>query len=492
MKVRERLRGVAFLAVICVVAVHAQGQNLNSQSAGPAASDPSMGSAGLGGRYAQRPVPAARGVSSGSDPQPYDPSQVTPDTNTLAGAQLFGVGSLTHARNIFDPSFSFSELGGTFPSTPGQTTPTGTLSSTTMVSGSLNFNRTWSRYHLTTIYNGGETFNRGYQNYNTQFHDLNVTQEVEWAKWHLLLRDDFVASAGAAFTGTGMGGPGLIAQTSKVLESSLNGIGQGFVPSETIQTANAMRYRNAALGQLEYSLNRRSAFTFSGSYGLLQFTDAAYISSHMLNAQAGYDYLLNPANSIAVLASYGKIDYTGTANTVTNYVAELAYGRKITGRLAFQVAAGPEQIRFINGMSGQVWYGSVNSALTYQGRRAGYSLSFMRGLSSGSGIFLGAKSNTLVVAAHDRITRFWTGSVNSGYAINDSLAPAGSPTVRFENWFVGGNLGRQLGSHFQMNFSYGVQRQHGPAVCPIVGGCGVNGFQQTFGITVNGHLRRNE
>ena len=32
----------------------------------------------------------------------------------------------------------------------------------------------------------------------------------------------------------------------------------------------------------------------------------------MVDGQAGYDYLLDPANSIAILASYGKIDYTGT------------------------------------------------------------------------------------------------------------------------------------------------------------------------------------
>ena len=73
-----------------------------------------------------------------------------------------------------------------------------------------------------------------------------------------------------------------------------------------------MRYRNSVLGQAEYSFSRRSAFTFSGSYGLLHFPNAGYVSSHMLNAQAGYDYLLDPRNSIAILASYGKIDYTGT------------------------------------------------------------------------------------------------------------------------------------------------------------------------------------
>ena len=73
----------------------------------------------------------------------------------------------------------------------------------------------------------------------------------------------------------------------------------------------------------------------------------------MVNAQAGYDYLLDPSNSIAILASYGKINYTGTGTTTigngdstTDYLGALAYGRKITGRLAFQVAAGPQEIHF--------------------------------------------------------------------------------------------------------------------------------------------------
>ena len=31
--------------------------------------------------------------------------------------------------------------------------------------------------------------------------------------------------------------------------------------------------------------------------------------------QAGYDYLLDPLNSVAILASYGKIDYTRTGSS---------------------------------------------------------------------------------------------------------------------------------------------------------------------------------
>ena len=65
------------------------------------------------------------------------------------------------------------------------------------------------------------------------------------------------------------------------------------------------------------------------------------------------------------------------------------------------------------------------------------------------------------------------------------------PTVRFNNWFVGANLGRQLGAHLQLNFNYGIQRQNSPAICPVAN-CGVTGFQQTFGMTVNWHLHPNE
>jgi len=128
----------------------------------------------------------------------------------------------------------------------------------------------------------------------------------------------------------------------------------------------AMRYMNAVLGEAEYSFSRRSAFTFSGSYGLLHFTDAGYIGSHMLNAQAGYDYLLNPKNSIAVLASYGKIDYTGASNSTVDYLANLPLeGRLLDGWRSKQ-RAGRKQIR-VNGAGNgnfQLWTWSVNTALS--------------------------------------------------------------------------------------------------------------------------------
>ena len=487
MKWRYTIWALAFALALCVTGVRAQDQQQNSQSASPTPIPPP--NSGGGGGYSKPPAPAARGVSPAYDAPTYDPAQVVPDTNTLSGAQLLGVGSLEHTHNIFDPSISFSELGLITTGTGGQSN----VGSETIVNGILNFNRTWSRYHLTTVYNGGGIFYEGpvySYSQNTQYHDLAVSQQIDWERWHLVLRDDFTVSSGAAFTGTGMGGPGLFAGSSSLLGSSLNSIGQTFIPSQSIQTGNAMRYMNAVLGQAEYSLSRRSTFTFSGSYGLLHFIDAGYISSQMLNAQAGYDYQLDPKNSIAILAGYGKIDYTGTTNFITQYNAGLAYGRKITGRLALQVGGGPQLIRSASGTgSFQFWLASVNTALTYVWRRSGVSLSYARGLNAGSGVFMGATSNTFSGTANHQFTRFWAGSVNGGYALNNSLAPAGAATTGFTNLFGGASLGRQVGRRARISFSYGIWRQTSSSnACPVAS-CGGTGNQHTFGITVNWHLR---
>jgi hypothetical protein len=495
MKLRETSWILVAALALCATAAFAQDQKQDTSPIDPNAPLQPLYTNPSGG-YANKPIGAARGVTAPFDPQPYDPSQVTPDQNTLAGAAPFTIGSLQHNRNILDPAISFSQLGETLPGTTGQTI----LAGISVISGSLNFDRTWSEYHFTTIYNGGETFNEGFggaasasgsNSPRYQFHDLIVTQEANWARWHVLLRDDFTASPNATFAGQGVGGPGLVTQFSSLLGTSLNSLGQAFIPSETINTGNAMRYRNAVLGQAEYSFSRRSAFTFSGSYGLLHFTDAGYVSSSMLNAQAGYDYLLDPANSVAILGGYGKIDYTGTGISTTDYMGALAYGRRITGRLAFQVAAGPQEIHWA-GAGGlgnfHLLLASVNSALTYDRRRSGVSLAYVRGLSAGSGVFLGATGNTVSGSAHYEFTRFWTGTVDGGYSLNNSLAPAGAATQQFDNWFIGANLGRRVGPHAQINFNYGLQRQDNPPSCPVIS-CGITGYQQTFGLSVNWHLR---
>lgn len=510
MKIRMTNWTLVAALALCTTAAFAQDQKQDTSPIDPNAplqpldTNPTPS----GGNANRPPVGAVRGVEMPFDTQSYDPSQVTPDMNTLAGAEPISLGSLQHTRNTFDPTITVSQIGQTTPGKGGKTVLTGI----SMASGSLIFNRNWSTYHFSTVYSGGETFNLGYNAASTffgqisphyQYHDLTVTQEAAWARWHILLRDDFTATPGAAFTGQGMGGPGLTSQFSSMLGTSLNSFGQQFQPAETINTGQVMRYRNSILGQAEYSFSRRSAFTFSGSYGLLDFASTGYFNSTMVDGQAGYDYLLDPSDSIAILGSYGRINFTGTGisstgtttiasgNSVQDYVGALAFGRKITGRLAFQAAAGPQEIQFTGaGGAGNfhILFASVNSALTYERRRSGLAFNYGRGLTGGSGVFLGATSNTFSGSAHHQFSRSLTGGINAGYAMNESLSQAGVATAKFDNWFVGANLGRRVGQHVQVDFNYGATEQNNPTTC-LVAGCGGTGLQQTIGLSINWHLR---
>src|ERR1700681_258050 len=149
---KQQMMIVASAAMaLCVAAVQAQDQKEDPRSVNPI---PPISSTNSGGK----PAPAARGVNTAYDTQSYDPAQVEPDTNTLSGAEVFGVGSLQHSRNVFDPSITISSLGQT--GTIGIVGQTG-LHATNILGGSLNFNRTWSRYRLTASYNGGETIYQG-------------------------------------------------------------------------------------------------------------------------------------------------------------------------------------------------------------------------------------------------------------------------------------------------------------------------------------------
>ncbi len=491
MNVRARNWALAICLCTCGVTVFAQDQqqqpspidpNAPLQPLGPAQPTPGPG-------HNRPPVPAARGVSDPYDPQPYDPAQVTPDQNTLAGENPFTLGSLQHNRNVFDPSVSFSQLAQTYPQIGGGSN----LGAVSILNGILDFDRTWSGYHLALIYIGGESFNYAYSLNSSETHStfqsVSFAQDATWGRWHVLVRDDFMLSPGAAFTAQGFGGPGLVAQFSSLFGSPLTTLGQSFVPSETINTSSAQRYRNGFLGQAEYSLTRRSAFTVAGSYGLLHFNTPGFTNSTMVNAQAGYDYLLDPYNSFAILGSYGKIDFTGTASTTTDYGGALAYGRKITGRLAFQAAVGPQEIESRGSILGnfRLLYVTANSSLRYERRRGGLSLTFARGLTPGSGVFEGATSDTVSGNVNYRFNRLWSASFTSGYARNDSLTPTSTGRVNFDTWLFGASGGRQLGSHAQLNLIYGASDQRIPATCSVLI-CGVPGLQQTVGLTVSWHV----
>jgi hypothetical protein len=112
MKLPTKFRMIVVSAAMAlsVAAVHAQDQSRDPRSVNPIPPNSST-NAGASSGFGKSPIPAAHGVSALYDAQLYDPAQAEPDTNTLSGAEPFGVGSLQHSRDLFDPSFTVSSLG---------------------------------------------------------------------------------------------------------------------------------------------------------------------------------------------------------------------------------------------------------------------------------------------------------------------------------------------------------------------------------------------
>jgi hypothetical protein len=456
---------------------------------GQGSTDSSGGAAPVQDRGA---YPAARGVSAPDVDEPYAVPQTQPDTHALSGAESFSVGSLGGARDIIGVSLFANEYGSTWAGS-GTTQTTGAM---TTLGGNLNLNRTWNKSRFTAYYNGAASLGYAGSNGANQnrywYQDLRAEQVVNVGRWALTVHNDFLASPESGFGGQALGGPGLLGQFSPVSAVPLGVLNPGLSSSGSILTGPSMRIINTAMGEADYSLSRRTAITFSGSYGLLHFMSPGYVDSHQITGQLGYDYSLSPESTVALIAGYSRIRFIGSAAALDTSSFQVAYGRKITGRMALQIEGGPMNFRVRDPYSGAgsnlSW--TAHGVLTYQFRRIGYSLSYDHNVTAGSGVFFGSKSHDFTASAHRNLTRFWLADANVGYAINDSLEPATSTATGFHNWYAGANLTRQIGRSLGLSINYGIQRQRGfgGSGCPVAS-CGNTSLGQTFGVTFTWQLR---
>jgi hypothetical protein len=444
----------------------AQAQAQQAQGTGPIAPVGPIRQGTDSSAQRQIPTPAARSLNI----EPGATDQVRADTHTLSSIENLGMGSLSVVRSFVDPSFVFTQLGDSG-ITPGN------KSSSTSLGVNLSFDRNTSRSSLTGFYGGAQVLYHPDSSNNTMYHKLAVSQEIRWARWGLRLRDDLLISPEASFGGLDIGGLGL-SGGANTLQPSVG-------VSDTILTQRARRLSNAASGEINYSFSRRSIVTLAGSYASLHFMEPGYIDSRRITGRVGFDYALAPKDSVAVFYDYRRTDFSPTSDRLQTDSFQLSYGRKVTGRLALQIAAGPQLLH--SSLRERTLDWTLSGAMTYQTRRNVYSLSYSRGPSSGSGVFLGANSHTVTASMRNALTQSWTSSLSAGYAFDQNLAPVNGVVSHFDNWYANAGLGREIGRHVRFDLTYRFQRQGaGAGTCPVLA-CGSTQLRQTLGVTLYWH-----
>lgn len=423
------------------------------------------------------PVPAARSGFAAYESVNEESAQPMPDTHTLSGGETFGLGSLFGFRRLFDPALYISQ-------TADSGIAYGNWNSTTSIGGSLALRQGIGPWRLTVVYNGARTFYHPNSIYNQTYHNLGLSQTIRGGRWTFRMRDDLTYSSQAVFGGLDTGGFG-----SYSLFRLLGYIQPSLAQGQTISTGRARRLGNTALVEADYALSRRTSITFTGSYGLLHFLDSGYINSHNINGRVGYDYALDPKDTISLMYDFNRTSFGSNYGGIDANMVQLAFGRKVTGRLAFQFAVGPQLLGFHNFSvpTSEHLSWNLSSGLTYAIRRTSYSLTYSHGLANGSGVVYGAERDMIAASMSHTFTRFWSGVLNGGYALNSPLASINVSTGRYKYWFGGLSIRRQMGRHLQFSFHYEFEQQAtNNAVCQVAS-CGSTGLRQVIGATVQWH-----
>lgn len=446
--------------------------------------------------FAQAPVPPIQ-----DQPQPVlvtQPieTQVTPDEQPLTGGQQVGFGSWGPRHSFFTPNFRFAETLQSNPLLFGNNTGGNTDAwrgySSLGVDGQLvkYFGRDAEirytgafRYDTYAELQGSDKF--------TNTHDFLISKRIVFRKWQLVFDNETQYSSSSNFGGAGMQGMGgVVGQLwgwsgLSSLQLPSNVIRPDLLPSQTILTGRIGRVSNTTLAEADIRLNPRDILTFSGIFSLLHFTSNVLTDSRQGSGIVGFNHNISPRDSVAIEATFTRVLLIDSPYNINAAEITLLYGRKITGRLSFDLGAGPianrtyDGSQVVNGtklrLSDLDW--NARAAVHYRTRRASFTVLGARNFTAGAGVLAGTIVSSGQGTAALTLSRNWTSSLNFSASNNKQLHSSNE----FNNQYSGISFTRRLGLNASIFASYDFQRQVSGTSCtgPV---CGFDGNAHIFGL----------
>ncbi len=436
------------------------------------------------------PPVAPIGVESSSK-APGSTAAVPVQTTTiekepLSGNRWLGLGFLGGSHSYLLPSFSIaqgvdSEVAG----------PNLNRAQTQLHAG-VKLRKEWQSYLVDVDYSlGGVIYGSGQTN-GSLVQSVNVGQTINVRRWTISTSDTF-----SYLPESGYGAPLLGNTNPSGLGSTLFNGNPLFNPSQTVLTGSGARISNAASGQVQYDVNRQLAFTGSASYSILRFLDngTGLIESNSFGAQGGVNYAFNRRDTIAVTYSIQQMRFKGQVGGFDSQVVHLNYARRLVGRLSIQVGAGPDfqTFDFPGRPKDTRMSWSARTRLLYSMRDMDLGFGYDHSSTNGSGVLLGASTDSIEGTLSRKFFRNWSSSFGAGFARNESLAQTlvGASQARFRTWRAHASFGRQIGRSVQMSGTYSYQDQE-QTLCGVAGLCMPDTRRHVIGITFNWLFRQIE
>jgi hypothetical protein len=426
-----------------------------------------------------QPIPPLA-VGESSSTRPIDtpapaPTNSAEERQTISGVEQYSVGLTGGGHSLLEGSVNVSQFLDTNTMSNTNSEAIGTAS---QVSVQLGLQKTWRNSQLGFQYSSGGLV-YGTRGRSSSFpQQFGVSHSIQLRRWSLSFTNQFgylPESSAGGIGGAGLGGFGGGGLSGGAIGSGVPGLGgqlnPAFVPNQGVYNGASSRISNAFGTQVNYLISGRSSITVGGSLGVLHFLDSSLIDSRQLSVRTGYNYKISGTDTLAVSYGYGRFGFNGGISNVENHSFQLLYGRRLSGRLAWHVGAGPQVSRNQNQTNGTLKQVSVSAStgLSFTGANGTSSLTYFRAMSGGSGVFAGAQSDSIQFSTGRQVSRLWAASLGLRYSHNKSLGNGGATTTAnsFHSWGANVGMSRPLGRYSNMSFNYGVQWQNNR-----VGTCG--------------------
>ena len=445
------------------------------------------------------PIPAYRSplasASDNGDDEDSDSQQVAPDTGSLSGAQYLSLGIPT-AHSYWQPHF---DVSATADSNALETASSAGWGAWMSVTAGVDVRRTSGSNDMTLSYTSGGMFSNYTGISNGIVQGLTFKDKLAFRRSSLSFFDNLNYLPESSFGFGGVGGNATLGSTSL-------GLGSAFTPGQSLLTGYGQNLENSFATELDTYLTRRTSLTFVGGYSLLHYFDSDLLDFGDFTFRGGYNYQVTRKDTLAVLYTFSGFRYSNFDQSINDHTVWISYARRVTGRLAFQVAAGPQFVMSRVPIGGNAEPGSsgpgagmnstqilwsLNTAVQWQPNRTALNLTYNHGVSGGSGVLAGSISDVVTGSAARQVSRTFSDALTVGYSRNQGLATTGSTpsSQTYDYWFAGVSLTHPMGRALGLTFSYQMQYQTSNSTFCIGPTCGSNVIRNVISVGVGWHER---